>query len=91
MTESRLDASPSESERNRLLGEVLLAGIEEQRRARRWRIFFRLAWLAMGAVALLLLAFWGAFSKGNTGGGKHTALVELRGVIGGEGDGSGQD
>lgn len=88
MTESRLDASPSESERNRLLGEVLLAGIEEQRRARRWRIFFRLAWLAMGAVALLLLAFWGAFSKGNTGGGKHTALVELRGVIGGEGDGS---
>jgi protease-4 len=47
-----------------------------------------LAWLALAVLALLLMGSWGLFTKGGAGGGKHTALVELRGVIGGEGDGS---
>jgi protease-4 len=58
-----------------LAGELMA----ERRRDRRWRIFFRLAWLG---VALLLV--WGMLSQHGAGGapsGPHTALVELRGEI----------
>ena len=88
MTEQSPDAQIPATDRNRLIERLLLAGIEEQRRARRWRIFFRLAWLLLIAAALLLSATWGGLSKGGGGYGKHTALIEVRGMIGGEGDGS---
>ena len=51
----------------------------ERRSERRWRIFFRLAWLG-----LLLFVVWGAISS-RVGHGStsmpHTALVDLRGEI----------
>ena len=53
--------------------------IAERRTERRWRIFFRLAWLG-----LLAALFWALMSGRNTHGtptGPHTALVELRGEI----------
>jgi len=37
------------------LKEVALAGIQEQKRARRWGIFFRLGFLLVGVVSLLML------------------------------------
>jgi len=37
------------------LKEVALAGIQEQKRARRWGIFFRLSFLLVGIISLLML------------------------------------
>jgi protease-4 len=63
-----------------LVNRLAFASLNEQRRARRWSIFFRfLLALYLGA---LLLAYWPADWTGiSTPGGKHTALVELKGVI----------
>ncbi len=64
-----------------LMERVLLASIEEQRRARRWRNFWRAIWAGI-IVALL----WAGFSSSGTSTGvhptsRHTALVDLAGVI----------
>jgi protease-4 len=69
------------------LERIALAAINEQRAARRWKIFFRFAFLA----ALAAIA-WGVFDF--TGGEKvsrtarHTALVDLQGEIAANGDAS---
>jgi protease-4 len=61
------------------LERIALAAINEQRAARRWRIFFRFAFLAA-----LLLVVWGLLDfsgeKVSTTG-RHTALVTLDGEI----------
>ncbi len=65
----------------------MFATLREQRDARRWRIFFRLIW------ALVLLVFIAAIWSGGKTADKgmstrHTALVNLRGVIDADGDAS---
>ena len=53
--------------------------LQERRTERRWRIFFRLAWLGV-----VLAVLWGLMSDRNrhtAPSGPHTALVELRGEI----------
>ena len=63
-----------------VLEKVALAGIREQRRARQWGIFFKL--LGFGYLFLLLFLALGWIGRSEmTIPGKHTALVELRGVI----------
>ncbi len=70
-----------------ILAKVALQAIEEQKRARQWKALFRLLWFAF---AFLLLAAWfGWIGRPDKdiealGTGKHTALVELEGVIGPE-------
>jgi protease-4 len=59
--------------------KVALAAITEQRRARKWGIFFKLL-LFIYLFALLFIGI-GWFAKRDIGPGKHTALVELDGVI----------
>src|SRR5690606_22966777 len=65
----------------KLLETTLLASVQEQRRARRWGIFFKVLTFTYLFIALLLFspAFKGQSSVGGTG--KHTALIEIRGVI----------
>ncbi len=62
------------------LERLAFATLSEQRAARRWRIFFRFAWLIL-AVALL----WAGLHKGGMGGASpsqpHTAVVEIKGEI----------
>jgi protease IV len=64
-----------------VLNKFAFAALDEQRRARRWGIFFKL----LGFAYLLLIVF--AFRSGVAGGGfggstkPHTALVEINGVI----------
>lgn len=63
------------------LERIALAAINEQRAARRWKIFFRCTFL----IVLLLLA-WGLFRLSDKSvttdtGGHHTALVSLDGEI----------
>jgi protease-4 len=55
------------------------AALQEQRRARRWGIFFKLLTFAYVTVILLMAMDWGDRDK--AAGGKHTALVELSGII----------
>jgi protease-4 len=79
-------AAPAGWERG-LLEKLLMGTIEEQRRARRWRIFFRL--VALG-VLLLLVAFAMGWLRPPdvTSVGRHTAVIEIEGVLdaGGEVD-----
>jgi protease-4 len=60
--------------------KVALAAIEEQRHARRWGIFFKL--LAFVYLFALLFIGMGWFGKKDTGAARHTALVEVQGIIG---------
>lgn len=59
--------------------KVALAAITEQRRARYWGIFFKLL-LFIYLFALLFIGL-GWFGKKESAPDKHTAMVELRGVI----------
>lgn len=55
------------------------AALQEQRRARRWGIFFKLLTFAYITVILVMAVDW---KEGVEGTGKHTALVEVSGIIG---------
>ncbi len=61
------------------LERLALAGIEEQRRTRRWNIFVRLAWLAFLVVLSWVLLSRSASPTSVTA--PHTAVVEIRGEI----------
>jgi protease-4 len=63
-----------------VLEKVALASLQEQRRVRRWGIFFKL----LGFIYLFALLFVALGWLGRPDGispGKHTAVVEIRGVI----------
>lgn len=64
-----------------VLEKIALAGIKEQRSARRWGIFFKILTFTYVTLILFFAIDW----KGRTEimtDGKHTALVEVSGVIG---------
>jgi protease-4 len=69
----------------KVLEKVALEAVSEQRRARRWGIFFKL--LGFAYVTVLLGAFvdWDAVHSDGEGA-KHTALIEMQGVIQAKGD-----
>lgn len=52
----------------------------ERRRARRWSVFFKLALLIYLSVTLLLAAWW-SLGHVPVGAARHTALVEVNGVL----------
>lgn len=65
----------------KLLEKTLLAGIQEQRRARRWGIFFKLlTFLLLVAVLLTFTPLMDMERNATTGSG-YSALIEVRGVI----------
>jgi len=55
------------------------AALTEQRRARRWGIFFKLLTFAYITVIIVMAVDW---KGGGETTGKHTALVEVSGIIG---------
>lgn len=67
---------------------IALEGIIEQRRQRRWGIFFKLLGFAYLAVVLAFVIDWGDSAERLGDGKKHTALVQLNGVIQAKGDAS---
>jgi protease-4 len=77
------DRMSGEAWERKTLEKVALAAIGEQRRARHWSIFFKLL-LFVYLFALLFLWLGWVGKKDATSSGKHTALVELQGVIGPE-------
>lgn len=63
----------------KILEKVALAAIQEQRRSRQWGMFFKMMVL-LYLVALLFIAM-GWFGKRDVSPGRHTALVDVSGVI----------
>ncbi len=66
-----------------ILATIATEGLKEQRRSRRWSIFFKiLTFTFLFAYLLAMLVFVNpSLPGGGTAGEKHTALVDLKGVI----------
>lgn len=62
------------------LKDVALEGIKEQRRARRWGIFFKLAFL-LYLILFLVVIFGSKSEKQLTTASKITAVVDINGII----------
>ena len=72
----------------RTIEQLAHAALKEQRTARRWGIFFKLLTFAyLGAILLMAMDLSGAAQRVGSDG-KHTALVELNGVIDSGGEAS---
>jgi protease IV len=75
-------ASPATAQWERsVLEKLVMSLVEEKRRARRWSIFFRLLAISLVVgIALLASGVMHGLDK-TTVGSKHTALIEVAGVI----------
>ncbi len=64
-----------------VIEKLAVSALQEQRLARHWGIFFKV--LTFGYLFIILFIFMGWMGKSETtlGVGKHTALVEMHGVI----------
>src|SRR5512143_2787159 len=78
---------PSSFERG--MARFTVEMLRERRADRRWRVFFRLAWLI-----LFIIIAWALFVGRGHGGapsGPHTALVDVRGEIDADGEASAEN
>lgn len=74
----------------KLLEKLALESLMEQRRKRRWGIFFKfLGFAYVGMIIFLMSDFGGSSDK--IDGKKHTAVVQLQGVIKDKGEASAQN
>jgi protease IV len=62
-----------------LIEKLATEALKEQRRARLWGIFWKLLTFTYITVVIAMAVDW---RSGDSKGGKHTALVEVQGVIG---------
>lgn len=62
------------------LENIAIAYIKEQRRGRRWRLFFRFCWLIV-IIAVSFVFFTEYYRQSNVVNEHHVALVKLDGVI----------
>ena len=62
-----------------LIEKLATEALKEQRRARRWGIFWKLLTFTYITVVLVLAIDWTGI--GDSKGGRHTALIEISGVI----------
>jgi protease-4 len=74
-----LPGGPETNWERQAIEKIALAALVEQRRARRWGIFFKML-IFIYLFALLFIGM-GWLGKKDSGTGKHTALVEINGVI----------
>src|SRR5574340_613035 len=72
----------------RVLERIALEGLAEQRRRRRWGIFFKLVVLFYIGLFFLLFVDWESSTEKISEGARHTAVVQLNGVIQPKGDAS---
>ena len=64
-----------------LIANLATAALKEQRKARRWGIFFKLLTFAYLTFILVLAVDWKGAGEMRSGGKKHTAMVEVNGLI----------
>lgn len=69
-----------------VLERLAMAALVEQRRVRRWNVFFKLASMAMTLLILFVIIVLVAGENAGVGDGEHTALVDMQGIIQAEGD-----
>jgi protease-4 len=78
-SQGRDDAGDAKSWK--LLEKTLLASVQEQRRSRRWGIFFKSLTFLYLFGALALFSPLMDFGKGGSRSTSHTALIEVKGMI----------
>ncbi|MDD5612571.1 MAG: S49 family peptidase [Gallionella sp.] len=61
--------------------KLAMAAVQEQRSARRWKIFFRLMSFAFLFMVFFSVSGWLGNGEAALNKGKHTALVDMQGVI----------
>jgi protease-4 len=86
-----IDVAEDGNWERKVLEKVALAAVDEQRRARRWGIFFKLLGFVYLTVLLATLVDWEALVSGAETSARHTALVEMTGVIQAKGDANADD
>lgn len=72
----------------KIIEKLALETLAEQKRRRRWGIFFRILGFAYLTFLIVALGDWGRASDTLGDGKKHTALVQLNGVIKATGEAS---
>lgn len=78
---SRPEPIPEQDFERKLVSDLLSAAVTEQRRARRWGIFFK-SLLAVYLVTLLVLSQSNGQLPTSLSGAGHTALIDIEGVVG---------
>lgn len=84
------DPGPPQWERI-VLERIALKAIEEQRRTRQWNALFRLLWFAFAFLVLAAILGWVKTPDRESTGttiGRHTAVVDVEGVISSEDEAS---
>lgn len=74
------DGGQRTADEDKVIREFAHAALAEQRRARRWGIFFK-SLVFLYLFALLLLYMPGDWTSGPIGLRRHTALIEVNGII----------
>lgn len=72
----------------KIIEKLALETLAEQKRRRRWGVFFRILGFAYLTFLIVALGDWGGASDTLGDGKKHTALVQLNGVIKATGEAS---
>ncbi|MEM7563905.1 MAG: S49 family peptidase [Pseudomonadota bacterium] len=81
--ENTSTASPANrSDSQKIVDKLVFAALKEQTRARRWRIFYMLFFMTYLTVITVMLMSGSSGSISESDGEKHTAVVQLTGVIG---------
>ena len=79
------DPTPPQWERA-VLERIALRALDEQRRSRQWGALFKLLWLVFWFLVLASVMGWiGRGDKDAAVSGRHTAVVDLEGIIAPEG------
>lgn len=79
--------SDSENWERQAIEKLAFSALQEQRRTRQWGIFFKVLTFGYLFVLLFMFSGWFGHAEGPIGG-RHTALVEMRGVIAPNGEAS---
>ena len=79
----KLDLSEENWDRD-LVNRLAFASLNEQRRSRRWSVFFKV--LAFTYVGVILFYIPTDFNKKGITGGKHTAIIDVSGAIAADAD-----
>jgi len=80
MEEKQQDQANEQPWERNLIGQIALAALEEQKRARRWNVVFKLL-LFIYLFILLVIYLSSDLAGAKLSGEKHTALVDIEGAI----------